>query len=87
MSAAPVKTARPGRKMVTLADLQAGETGRVVRVDLKDAGCRRRFAELGLGEGMKVSVTAGGETMIVALGGGRMAVGERCAREIWVLRV
>ncbi len=77
---------RPARRLLTLADLAPGDTARVVRVSLADPGCRRRFAELGLGEGMALTVTAAGDTMILALGSGRMAVAQRCAREISVLR-
>jgi Fe2+ transport system protein FeoA len=79
------KKARRG--IIRLSDLLAGETGRVVRVDLVDAGCRRRFAELGLAEGMKVTVTGTGDTLMVALGNGRMGVGARCAEQVWVVKV
>ena len=80
------KQAPAARKVVSLADLQAGETGRVVRVNLPDLGCRRRFAELGLAEGMKVTVVGTGDTMMLAMAGSKMGIAERCAREVYVVR-
>jgi Fe2+ transport system protein FeoA len=74
------------RRMVRLTELAAGESGRVVRVETADVGCRRRFAELGLAEGMTVKVQSAGETLMIALGCGRMALAGRCACEVWVLR-
>ncbi len=75
------------RKVVSLATLEAGETGRVVRVNLPDLGCRRRFAELGLAEGMKVTVVGTGDVMMLNLAGAKMGLAERCAREVYVVRV
>jgi Fe2+ transport system protein FeoA len=80
-----------GRKGLRLSDLRAGETGRVLRVATADPGCRKRFAELGLAEGMKVTVRATGDVLMIALGGGagssRMGLAARCADEIFVSRI
>jgi Fe2+ transport system protein FeoA len=76
------------RKGLRLSDLRAGETGRVLRVITADSGCRKRFAELGLAEGMKVTVRATGDVLMLAIGGGsRMALAARSADEIFVSRV
>jgi len=85
-SAAPVRALRKGLR---LTDLRDGETGRVVRLSLPDSGCRKRFAELGLAEGMKVTVASGGgaDTMMLIVGGSRMGISGRCAAEIHVIRV
>lgn len=77
---------KPLRKGLKLSDLRAGETGRVVRLAFPDPGCRKRFAELGLAEGMKVTVTATGDTLMLLLGGSRMGLAARCAEEIFVVR-
>lgn len=78
---------RSTRKSCTLVDLAAGESARIVRVHIADALCRRRFAELGLAEGMKVTVNATGDTLMLTLAGARMALSGRCATEIQVLRL
>jgi Fe2+ transport system protein FeoA len=83
---APVEIRKPLRKGLKLSDLRDGETGRVVRLAFPDAGCRKRFAELGLAEGMKVTVTATGDTLMLLLGGSRMGLAARCAEEIFVVR-
>ena len=77
-------TARTGLR---LTDLQIGETARILRVAIPDSGCRKRFAELGLAEGMKVTVSGTGDTLMVLLGGSRMALAARCAEEITVARI
>ena len=77
---------RSGRKTARLSDLQPGETGRIIRVAMADAGCRKRFAELGLAEGMKVTVAGTGDTMMLMLGSCRMGLACRCADEISVVR-
>ncbi len=86
------KCARPAvRKGLRLSDLRAGETARVLRVATADPGCRKRFAELGLAEGMKVTVRTTGDVLMIALGGGnggsRMGLAARCADEIFVSRI
>jgi hypothetical protein len=89
------KQLRPSaRKNLRLSDLRAGETGRVLRVATVDPGCRKRFAELGLAEGMKVTVRTTGDVLMLALGGGaggnggsRMGLAARCADEIFVSRI
>ena len=70
-----------------LSDLQDGQSARIVRVDMPDLGCRKRFAELGLAAGMMVTVNGTGDTLMLALGGGRMGLARRCAQCITVLRV
>lgn len=75
------------RKGLRLSDLQSGETGRVLRLAFPDAGCRKRFAELGLAEGMKVTVLGTGDTLMLNIGGSRMGLAVRCAEEIFVTRV
>ena len=78
------------RKGLHLTDLRPGESARVTRVALTDAGCRKRFAELGLAEGMKVTVTATGDTLLLILGSGggtRMGMAARCADEVFVSRL
>ena len=82
--AAPVRA--PARKGLRLNDLRVGETGRIVRVAMADAGCRKRFAELGLAEGMKVSVATTGDSLVLIVGGSRMGVAARCAEQIFVAR-
>lgn len=74
-------------KRLLLSQLAPGETGRIVRVAIPDSGCRKRFAELGLAVGMKVSVLTAGETLMLQIGTARMALAARCADEITVLRV
>ena len=79
-----------GRKSLRLSDLREGETGRVVRVLIAEQGCRKRFAELGLAPGMKVTVVGTGDTLMVVVGGGsgsRMGLAARCAEEISVARI
>ena len=76
----------PVRKGLRLSDLRSGETGRVVRLGFPDAGCRKRFAELGLAEGMKVTVATTGDTLMLVVGGSRMGLAMRCAEEIFVAR-
>lgn len=87
----PAAASRPAtRKSLRLTDLHAGETARVLRVNLTDTACRKRFAELGLAEGMKVTVASTGDTLMLILGGGsgsRMGVAARCADDILVSRV
>ena len=84
----PTSACRPAvRKGLRLSDLRDGETGRVLRLAFPDAGCRKRFAELGLAEGMKVTVATAGETMMLIIGGSRMGIAARCADEIVVSRV
>src|SRR5437762_2247211 len=83
---APAKRTHKG---LLLTDLRAGESARITRMTLADTGCRKRFAEMGLAEGMKVHVVSTGDTMMVALGSGtgsRIAVAARCAETIFVIR-
>ena len=82
---APRKAARS--RICALADLQSGETGRIIRVEMPDVGCRKRFAELGLAAGMMVTVTGGGDTLLLAIGGARMGLGRTCARQITVMKI
>jgi Fe2+ transport system protein FeoA len=70
-----------------LTDLKRGETGRILRVAIEESGCRKRFAEMGLAEGMKITVAATGETMMLIVGGSRMGVAARCAEAILVSRI
>ena len=91
-AAMPPSAPRPPsvRKGLHLTDLQPGESARVTRVALTDTGCRKRFAELGLAEGMKVTVTATGDTLLLILGSGRgtrMGMAARCADEVFVSRI
>jgi Fe2+ transport system protein FeoA len=77
------------RRLVKLSDLDVGATARVVHVGLLDQGCRRRFAEIGIHEGAKISIAAGGagaDTLILAIGGSRMGVSAHCAGQVMVLR-
>ncbi len=74
-------------RICTLADLQSGETGRIIRVEMPDVGCRKRFAELGLASGMTVTVTGGGDTILLAIGGARMGLGRNCAMQITVMKI
>ena len=84
MPTSPVHTAR---KSLRLSDLKNGETGRVVRMSIPEVGCRKRFAEMGLAPGMKVTVAGTGETLMLIVGGSRMGLAARCAEEITVVRV
>jgi Fe2+ transport system protein FeoA len=84
---APVTAVPTARKSLRLSDLKDGETGRVIRVMIPEAGCRKRFAELGLAPGMKVTVAGTGETLMLMIGGSRMGLAARCAEEITVVRV
>jgi Fe2+ transport system protein FeoA len=83
-----IKT-RPAKssRICRLSDLQSGDTGRIVRVEMPDVGCRKRFAELGLAAGMAVTVTGGGDTMLLAIGGSRMGLGRHCAQQITVMKI
>ena len=82
------ETTRPSvRKGLRLIDLQAGETARIIRVSLADTSCRKRFAELGLAEGMKVTIASTGDTLMLIIGGSRMGIASRCADEIFVSRM
>jgi Fe2+ transport system protein FeoA len=83
----PSPACRPVRKGLRLSDLHEGETARVLRLAFPDVGCRKRFAELGLAEGMKVTVTGTGDTLMLIIGGARMGLAARCADEIIVARV
>jgi len=74
------------RKGLRLTDLKAGETGLITHVS-DEVGCRKRFAELGLAQGMKVSVATGGETLMLIVGSSRMAIAARCAEAISVSRL
>ena len=85
--AAPA-TVRPSvRKGLRLTDLQAGDTARILRVNMAESGCRKRFAELGLAEGMKVTIASTGDTLMLILGNSRMGIAARCADEIFVSRI
>ena len=55
------------RKGLRLSNLQSGETARVLRLAFADPGCRKRFAELGLAEGMKVTVACTGDALMLLL--------------------
>lgn len=84
MSTAP---AAAKTKMIKLSQLQPGETGRIVRVGVSDHGCRKRFAELGIAEGARVTVTSCGECLMVQLGCTRMGLACRCAEDITVMKM
>ena len=78
------------RKGLRLSDLQPGDTARILRVAFPDTGCRKRFAELGLAQGMKVTVASTGDALMLVIGGGggsRMGLAARCADEIYVSRI
>ncbi len=82
------KTVRPSvRKGLRLTDLHVGDTARILRLAFPDPGCRKRFAELGLAEGMKVTLTATGDTLLLIVGGSRMGLAARCADEIFVSKI
>jgi Fe2+ transport system protein FeoA len=86
--AAPASSKKT-HKGLRLTDLHKGESARVTRLTLSDSSCRKRFAEMGLAEGMKVHVVSTGDTMMIALGSGtgsRIAVAARCAETIFVIR-
>ena len=84
---APAAVRPSVRKGLRLSDLQSGETARVLRLAFPDTGCRKRFAELGLAEGMKVTVLNSGDNMMLSVGGSRMGLAQRCADEIFVTRI
>ena len=87
-SAPAAKTLQPSkRKGLRLSDLQSGDTARILRLAFPDPGCRKRFAELGLAEGMKVTIVSTGDAMILVIGGSRMGIAARCAEEIFVSRI
>jgi Fe2+ transport system protein FeoA len=86
-AAAPAAPRTPVRKGLRLTDLRAGETARVLRVNISDTACRKRFAELGLAEGMKITVASTGDTLMLIIGGARMGLAARCADDIMVSRV
>ena len=63
---------------------------RILRVAFPDTSCRKRFAELGLAQGMKVTVASTGDALMLVIGGGggsRMGLAARCADEIYVSRI
>ncbi len=81
-------TVRPSiRKGLRLSDLRPGDTARVLHLAFPDSGCRKRFSELGLAVGMKVTVTSTGDALMLVIGGSRMGLADRCADEIFVSRV
>jgi Fe2+ transport system protein FeoA len=84
---APQSPATPARKSLRLSDLKKGDTGRILRVSIPESGCRKRFAEMGLAPGMKVTVTGTGDTLMLVIGSSRMGLAARCAEEILVVRV
>ena len=95
-AACPPETAAPPvrpsiRKGLRLSDLQPGDTARVLRLAFPDTGCRKRFAELGLAEGMKVTVVSTGDALMLIVGNGgggsRMGLAARCADEIFVTKI
>jgi Fe2+ transport system protein FeoA len=75
------------RKGLRLNELEVGETARILKVQMADGGCRKRFAEMGLAEGMKVTVASTGDAVLLIVGGSRMGVAARCAEEIIVARI
>jgi Fe2+ transport system protein FeoA len=79
-------TVRKAHKGLLLTDLAEGDSARVVRIALDDDGCRKRFAELGLAEGMKVRILSTGDTLLLMIGSSRMAIASRCAECIHVIR-
>ena len=84
---APVKKRHSGLR---ITDLQVGETARITHIAIPDTACRKRFAELGLAEGMKVTIASTGDTLMLIMGSGnasRMGVAARCADVIHVVRV
>lgn len=85
----PTEEAAPAtaKKGLRLSDLKPGDSARVIRLALPDTGCRKRFAELGLAEGMRVSVVGTGTTLMLAVGTARMALACRCADDILVMKV
>lgn len=78
---------QPSARGVTLDQLSVGDTGRIIRLSLPDHGCRKRFAEMGLAEGCKVTVVGGGDTLLLAIGASRMALAQRCAQYVTVLKL
>jgi Fe2+ transport system protein FeoA len=74
-------------KGLRLTDLRAGESARVVRLSLDDTGCRKRLAELGLAEGMKIAIASTGDTLMVMVGSARIALSAHCAESIHVIRI
>jgi len=54
---------------------------------MTDGGCRKRFAEMGVAEGMKVTVASTGDTLLLIVGDSRMGIAARCAEEIMVARI
>lgn len=81
---APVKSSA---RVIKLSQLQPGESARIVRVAVSDHGCRKRFAELGIAEGARVTVTSCGECVMVQLGCTRMGLACRCAEDITVMKL
>ena len=81
----PAPTAR--KSGLRLTDMSVGQSCRILRIGRLDSSCRKRLAELGVAEGMRVTLAgnSGGQVML-QIGGAKMALGEGCASEIHVMR-
>lgn len=74
------------KREASLADLESGQTGRVIRV-YGGWGVQRRLQALGIRPGAtvtKVSAPLGPGAIVVAAGGGQAALGYGVARKVIV---
>jgi len=78
------------RQLVSLADLQTGDSGEIVRLTEQDGGLLSWFAAEGLEPGAKVEVRdiqpAAGHRKIMISGDGEQFIADRAARGLYVRR-
>lgn len=67
-----------------LADLAAGQTGTVLRIDEKDHAMLIRLKTMGMHEGRSVRVVRPGTRIIVSCGGTRIGLSAEVARHVLV---
>ncbi len=84
---APAQDREEGRRLVTLADLEAGDSGEIVRLTEQDRGLLSWFEAEGLAPGAKVAVRdvqpAAGHLKI-DVGGNEQFIADRAARGLYV---
>ena len=87
---APQQDREESRQLVSLADLEKGDTGEIVRLTEQDGGLLSWFAAEGLAPGAKVEVRdiqpAAGHRKIFIAGDGEQFIADRAARGLYVRR-
>mgnify|MGYP001279751653 CR=1 FL=1 len=87
---APQQDREESRELVSLADLQTGDSGEIVRLTEQDGRLLSWFASEGLAPGAQVEVRdiqpAAGHRKIVIAGDGEQFIADRAARGLFVRR-